>query len=282
MLAMSASAAASGKDDQKQKPTMIQGCGYDPQGGANAHAGKGDNPHSRFYVNPDFYNLKSDSALTILTHFQTMQQTTEWSCGCIAVLLALNHLGVSSGQTERSLAEAMHSMTNSHVKGAKPGSATCIADYGTSLEEMYHLLSTIDSLRIVESSFHKNYTRKELVKAGDLYPICDQGNLYPTFATPDTFSVWLTEHIRAGRPVLVEWGDWDGHWVCIIGVDNNGTPNYVGDDTLIFADPYDTSDHWQDGYTITPHERFFYSWKDRAIAPKPYQLQPFIVVERKQ
>ena len=39
---------------------------------------------------------------------------------------------------------------------------------------------------------------------------------------------------------MVEWGDWDGHWVAIIGYDNNGTPS-IGDDTLIFADPYDTS-----------------------------------------
>ena len=78
---------------------------------------------------------------------------------------------------------------------------------------------------------------------------------------------------------MVEWGDWDGHWVSIIGYDNNGTPS-TGDDTLIFADPYDTSDHWQDGYAIFPLERFFYMWQDRKVAPKPYQLQPFIVVDK--
>lgn len=51
---------------------------------------------------------------------------------------------------------------------------------------------------------------------------------------------------------------------------------------LILVDPYDTSDHRQDGYSIAPLERFFYSWKDRAIAPKPFQLQPFLVVEKKE
>ena len=46
----------------------------------------GDNPTSRFYVNPDFYHLTSDEILTIIPSFKTMQQTTEWSlwkCCCI-------------------------------------------------------------------------------------------------------------------------------------------------------------------------------------------------------
>ena len=55
----------------------------------------------------------------------------------------------------------------------------------------------------------------------------------------------------------------------------------TGDDTLIFADPYDTSDHWQDGYSIFPLEKFFYMWQDRKVAPKPYQLQPYIIIDKK-
>ena len=46
---------------------------------------------------------------------------------------------------------------------------------------------------------------------------------------------------------MVEWGDWDGHW--------------------------------QDGYYFYPLERWFYMWQDRKVAPKPYQLQPFIVID---
>jgi hypothetical protein len=76
---------------------------------------------------------------------------------------------------------------------------------------------------------------------------------------------------------MVEWGDWDGHWQTIIGYDTMGTPSF-GDDMIIFADTYDTSDHWQDGYCFYPAERFFYMWKDRAIAPKPFQLQPYMII----
>ena len=126
----------------------------------------------------------------------------------------------------------------------------------------------------------------------------DFGNIKPTFSSSslyasensDTteawvedakdsyFVKWLTGHLKEGRPIMVEWGDWDGHWQAIIGYDNNGTPS-IGDDVLVFADPYDTSDHWQDGYYFYPLERWFYMWQDRKVAPKPYQLQPYIVVD---
>jgi hypothetical protein len=89
---------------------------------------------------------------------------------------------------------------------------------------------------------------------------------------------WVTGNLKANRPIMVEWGDWDGHWQAIIGYDTNGTAG-IGDDVIIFADPYDTSDSWQDGYYYYPAERWFYMWSDRAVAPKPYQIQPFVIVE---
>lgn len=80
----------------------------------------------------------------------------------------------------------------------------------------------------------------------------DFGNIKPTFSSvslyasenSDTteawvedakdsyFVKWLTGHLKEGRPIMVEWGDWDGHWQAIIGYDNNGTPS-IGDDVLV-------------------------------------------------
>ena len=54
----------------------------------------------------------------------------------------------------------------------------------------------------------------------------------------------------------------------------------IGDDTLIFADSYDTFDHFQDGYSYYGLERFFYEWNDRKVAKKPLQLQPYIIVDK--
>lgn len=259
---------------------ILTGKDYDPEGGADAYACRGDNPNSIYYGNPDYYSLKPDSNLILIPRFRTMQQTTEWSCGDVCVLLLLHHFGCVDHATEESLAVALNSMTDRGKPGAKPGSARKYADYGTRLEELFRYFDALPQLEVVASSYRTLYTDADLVKPGDPYPQCDYGNLYPTFRTMDTFSLWLATQLRARCPVMVEWSDWDGHWVLIIGIDYNGTPDFTGDDTLIFADPYDTSDHRQDGYSIAPLERFFCMWKDRAIEPKPYQLQPFIVVDK--
>lgn len=261
---------------------VLSGTDCDLEAGADAYASRGDNPHSAYYANPDFFRLASNDTLTILPHFRTMQQTTEWSCGCVAALLVLRHYGCTD-ETEWSLARALHSMTDRSRPDAQPGTACRYADYGTSLAALHdYFAARGGGFRIVATSYRTDYTPADLVKETDLYPACDVGNLRPTFPSPDDFARWLTTQLRQNRPVLAEWSDWDGHWVVIIGIDNNGTPDHYGDDILIFADPYDTSDHRQDGYSIAPLERFFYSWKDRAIAPKPYQLQPFLVVEKKE
>ena len=46
----------------------------------------------------------------------------------------------------------------------------------------------------------------------------------------------------------------------------------------IMADPYDTTDHYQDGYYTVPFDRFFSMWREGA-APEGRELwqQPFIV-----
>lgn len=49
------------------------------------------------------------------------------------------------------------------------------------------------------------------------------------------------------------------------------------DDVLILADPYDITDHCQDGYYIFPFGRFFDMWREGVCAQKdvPYE-QPFV------
>lgn len=77
----------------------------------------------------------------------------------------------------------------------------------------------------------------------------------------EAFLKFVREHLQAGVPIMVENVDWGGHWRVIIGYDTMGTA-YTGDDVLIMADPFDTSDHLQDGYNIVSAERFFYMWFD--------------------
>lgn len=69
----------------------------------------------------------------------------------------------------------------------------------------------------------------------------------------------IQQFLKADMPVMVCWNDWGGHWQVIIGYDTMGTESEQ-DDVLIVADPYDTTDHNQDGYGIYPALRFYYNF----------------------
>lgn len=282
---------------EKQKPELISGEDYDENGGADSYTNGGDNKKSKYYLNPDFYNMKSDDQVVIIPKFKTMQQTTEWSCGNASALMVLNHFG-KTDITEMDLAVAMKSSTDLDTPNAEPGSANNFYEYGTDVKRMYDYFNNLEGFKVVQTSYKENYKDSDLITEVDGTSPADIGNLKATFssmslyasensddtdkfvedASESYFVKWLTDNLDNGRPIMVEWGDWDGHWQTIIGYDNNGTPS-IGDDVLIFADSYDTSDHWQDGYYYYPLERWFYMWKDRNVAPKPYQIQPYIIID---
>ena len=98
------------------------------------------------------------------------------------------------------------------------------------------------------------------------------------FADMNEWEDYLIRAIDENTPVIVEWVDWYGHWQIVIGIDTCGTESMV-DDVLIMADPYDITDHCQDGYYIVPFARFFCMWRESPFAETevPYE-QPFITV----
>ena len=277
----------------------IKGKDYDENGGADAYASAGDHADSRYYKAPDFFNLKSNDQLLLIENYQTMQQTTEWSCGPATALMVANHFGVTE-LTEMDIATQMKSMTDLDVKDALPGTANNFPEYGSNVTQLYDFFTSLEGFEVVDTSYRGEYNDADLIQESNEVTENNVGNLPATFtwnslytsensdtseayvedAKDSYFVKWLTDHLSNDRPIMVEWGDWDGHWQSIIGYDNNGTPG-IGDDTLIFADPYDTSDHAQDGYYFYPLERWFGQWNDRNIAPKPFQLQPYIVVDKK-
>ena len=68
--------------------------GTNPQkDGASSFGGITDHIRSRYYVSNDFYNMKSGGTLHILEHFETYQQTTEYTCGAASALMVLNWYG---------------------------------------------------------------------------------------------------------------------------------------------------------------------------------------------
>ena len=98
------------------------------------------------------------------------------------------------------------------------------------------------------------------------------------FNLPEECEDYLIRTLDQGAPVLVSWMDWGGHWQIIIGMDTCDTSSPY-DDVLIMADPYDITDHCQDGYYTVPFGRFFDMWQEGPLTGKkaPY-IQPFIAV----
>ena len=205
--------------------------------GADAFQSMLDHPDSRYYVINDYYGMESGGSLHILSHFETYQQTTEYTCGCAAALMVLNRFGIQT-YNEMEICDLAETDPNK----------------GTSVEGLVSFFSQAG----LRTEYH-----------------ADTGYRFDTIEECEQF---LTETIDSGLPVLVDWVDWQGHWQVIIGIDTMDADSPY-DDVLIMADPYDITDHYQDGYYIVSFGRFFDMWREGPCAGKavPYE-QPFIVV----
>ena len=192
-----------------------------PEDGADSIERQGDHKDSPYFSRLDFYNMKSTDTFTILPQFKTMQQSSEWSCGVASALMVLDYYDVLGENDELSLAQM-------RPQGDEPGA--------TSLNQ---------AIEIFEKS-GAPLTLETTLDYGDA--------IYETF-TLET----IQDYLKQGIPLMVAWNDWGGHWQVIIGYDTMGT-DFTQDDVIIVADPYDTTDHNQDGYGVYGAERFYYNF----------------------
>ena len=196
------------------------GCDLSAEDGADSVERLGDHQGSPYFSNLDFYNMESGETLTILPHFKTIQQSSEWSCGVTSALMVLKWYGLRGDYTEETLAQL-------RPNGLTPGA--------TSLSQLIAIFDGVGGF--------------------DCYSAIDAGeDVYDIF----TFD-FIQETLAAGNPILIGWNDWGGHWQVIIGYDTLGTET-TQDDVIIVADPYDTTDHNQDGYGVYSAERFLYNF----------------------
>lgn len=192
---------------------------------------------SPYYQTPDYYNLESSDRLTMLTHFKTQQQSTGYTCGLTSALMVLEWYGLRGDLNEMDLVE----LRQNDVPGA------------TTLRQE---LNVFDGLE------------EKLGQKWDVFSTYD-ANLgwseegYPVVTVPGEGEMTLFEmfpyFLEQGKPVIIGWNDWAGHYQVAIGYDNMGTET-TADDVVIIADPYDTTDHRQDGYTTLSAERFIYDY----------------------
>ena len=199
--------------------------------GAKKLQGIHDILNTSYFGKIDFYNKKSDSNILILENFKTYQQTSEYSCGCSSLIMSLYYLN----KTEISERDCVYkSNTGTDIKKNTHGT---IGVFPTDLEKA-----------IINYGFdfesNRNFTDENT-------PIKNELN----------FSNYIKNAIKNKEPIIILTTEWGGHYQVIIGYDNMGTENYILDDVLIIADPYDSSDHIQDGYVVYNYIRYFYLFK---------------------
>jgi hypothetical protein len=78
----------------------------------------------------------------------------------------------------------------------------------------------------------------------------------------------LRKNLDQGIPTVVEWIDWGGHWVTVVGYDTLGTES-PRDDVIYFADPADGIDGTRDGLTSANARRFDAMWFDAFLFDRP-------------
>ena len=242
--------AACGGDDETaafEKHAIPYPEGYDTTTtGASSYDGGGDHFDGGYFVPLDVYNLESTDSLTVIPEFETYQQTTEYTCGPCSALMVLNHYDMYDEKKYDELSIAEMSDTSDETGVGPDGIAKFFEEIGWDVERSP-----------------------------------EDGSATFSWDTSDTadqdFIKWVKKNLKAGTPIMVDWIDWSGHWQVIIGYDDMGTPDSFGDDVVILADPYDTSDNYQDGYYTYGAERFFYMWHESSSLTGEPAEQPFVI-----
>lgn len=184
---------------------------------------RADKTPSQYYVTPDFYNMKSEGSLVILSHFKTYQQTTEYTCAPAAALMVEQYLtGKTLGRADEfRIAKGCNTQS---FRSEHPG---------TDMKEL------VDYYTREGWEVHSTYTDGKIRRR--------------------QFAQFVIDNLRDNTPIIVDNIDWGGHYRVVIGYDTMGD-DYIDNDVIIMADPYDTTDHLQDGYGIVPASRFYYMW----------------------
>lgn len=86
----------------------------------------------------------------------------------------------------------------------------------------------------------------------------------------------LLSNLKAGIPTIVEWIDWGGHWVVVVGYDTRGTET-EWDDVIIFADSVDCHDDRADGISYANYGEFDAMWFDAHYFPPAMQERVYLV-----
>ena len=210
--------------------------------GACEYRGKLDKINSKYFKSIDIYNTKSSGSLILLEKFKTYQQTSSYSCGCASLIMAIYYLdGTVIGEQDCSI-----KAKTDHTTGTLP-----------------------ENLEKAIDEYGYDYESKRKGFNGENIPSYNENE----------FSEYIKNSLKNNESIILLSNDWGGHYTVIIGYDDMGTKD-IGDDVVIIADPFDTSDHMNDGYTIWSYERLYFQMTIEVFNIKDNKFE-FIKVKKK-
>lgn len=121
-----------------------------------------------------------------------------------------------------------------------------------------------EEIRIAHEMY-RNVSDKTGINPAQLVSWFNRNGWNATWGTGGSREMLLS-NLKAGIPTLVEWMDWGGHWVVVVGYDTRETET-VWDDVIIFADSVDCHDDRVDGVTYANYGEFDAMWFDAHYFP---------------
>ena len=223
--------------------------------------GRYDVEDSAYYtVNNDYYNMTSTNNRLIFPGFASYQQTMQDSSGIACLLMVLNYMGkdVAKEYTELALVKKYEEVNQTQVYGN-----------GTTEEGLIKLVNSLD-LGIETSHRLAQYL----------------GGF-----TKESTKNFLRDSLQAGKFVLVRYQSPVGYgWKVVIGYDTQGNvtntntlqeSDAFGEDVVIFAEPYDGFDHYQDGYATERVQDFYAWWREMQIDGTVSGLYSYVILDPK-
>lgn len=219
--------------------------------------GEYDVENSEYFRTDDYFNLTSTEERTLFPKFSPYQQTMQDTSGIACVLMILNYLGydVKNEYSEVELLKKYEKVNDKEVYGK-----------GTTPVGIKKLVDSLNLGFDVQTSgvefSDKEYARKA-----------------------------IEECLADGKFLLVRWqSPKDFGWKVVIGYDDMGDVlncmtnemrDFVNDDMLIFAEPNDSYDHFQDGYAVAKMKEFHMWWLNMNAAGKISDKYSYVIIDPK-
>ena len=221
-------------------------------GGGTCMNGKRDHHQTHnYYKHPDYYNIQPvANSRWYLSGYRAYQQTMASSCGHCTAFSILNYYGFDfDAYNEITLVHAYEAM---HKKVENVSSYTHVSKEGYS----YIMTPALESMGV------KGVTSKFQIVSNSRFASKNIDPMYlgRSFNNQEEFFAFVKENLAKGQPVGISWRPNGGHWTAIIGYDDVGTPNYIYDDVIVFADSGDTWDHYQEGFNVFPATLVYRHW----------------------